>query len=175
MCVFIKFCTCDEIFFLSFREQSLIYWCSYGVVMLGLSDRALDTADPVSVKCFRVLFVTCTVPLETWSLEMIWCSDSHLALSDYFQVTGHQVSGFFFLLKCNIQWSHKHLFSLQMHFWNISPPQWHSIRCSCPSTSARQSDTASGLKGDWPSLLSEMRVSSQRTVSNRKSCTLALV
>lgn len=44
-----------------------MYFPSNGAVMLGLHDRALDTTDPVSERCFGV---TCTAPLETLSLPM---------------------------------------------------------------------------------------------------------
>ena len=56
------------------------------------------------------------------------------------------------IIKCNMQCSHILLSSdaLLKYF-----TQWHSIRCSCPSTSAQQSDTASGLKSDWTSLLTD--------------------
>lgn len=50
-----KFCVWDEVAFLSLREQSLMYWSSVGVFTFALPDRALDAADPVSAKCFRVL------------------------------------------------------------------------------------------------------------------------
>lgn len=63
--LFIKFYIGDEVAFLSLRELSLVDWSSDGVVTFGLSDRALDTADPVSA-------VPCTVLLETFSLARIW-------------------------------------------------------------------------------------------------------
>lgn len=43
----------DEAVFLSLSKQSLMYWSSDDVVAFGLPDRALDTTDPLSSKCFR--------------------------------------------------------------------------------------------------------------------------
>ena len=73
------------------------------------------------------------------------------------------------------------LFSLQMHFHNMSaPPQWHSIRCSCRlylSTAQWHSIRTKGctnrpcwvaISSNWRS---EMRVSSQRTSSNKTAVT----
>lgn len=69
LCSLANFASLLKLLFYLLVNTALMYWSSHSVVSFGLPDRALDTTDTISAKCFRV---PGTAFLENFSLALIW-------------------------------------------------------------------------------------------------------
>ena len=111
-----------------------MYWSSGGVVTSGLSDRASDTADSVSAKCFRVTYTaplqTCSCGLTVRETPFVWNSNVTSDTSTYFQNPQTYFQVHTTILEIfSVVWDILTLLYIHIYMYLVSP-------CSMPLTEA---------------------------------------